>query len=137
MTPRRRRWVFLAVLLAGIGVTVSLVLLTVPIAQESSGYTLVGLRLYSFEAENLFGAPPPPTHFVYRGVHFDFVVYCPSTPVGLICGNVTESGGATFAFTFFEPEVPGAHNWETWVAPDGNEAAQYQPGGLVHLLVEV
>jgi len=125
---------------AAVAVTTVLVLLNLPIRQESSGYQLVGLRLYASESESIFG-PPGWSNFTFRGATFDFQVYCepnPSLPLplGAICGSARESNGAPSSFTFFEPEVPRFYPpWQNWVAPDGTVAVEYHPGGPVHLLV--
>jgi len=110
------------------------VLLAVPISQERSGYTLVGYRLYSFEAESVFG--PAWSNYTYRGVTFEFHVWCAITPGGgELCGNVTESNGSTFPFSFWDARLSQGSQWETWVAPDSEVAIQYETGGLAHLLV--
>lgn len=132
---RRKRNV---ILLTGTGgalvVVATLVLLAVPISQERSGYTLVGYRLYSFEAESVFG--PAWSNYTYRGVTFEFHVWCAITPGGgELCGNVTESNGSTFPFSFWDARLSQGSQWETWVAPDSEVAIQYETGGLAHLLV--
>ncbi len=121
---------------ATVSVVTTLVLLWVPVSQEPSGYTMIGTQLYSFEAKNVFGSTW--SNFSYRGVTFAFHVWCAITPAaGEICGNVSESNGGIFPFEFSDgPPSPQPH-WETWVAPDGQSAIQFESlsGGLVHLLV--
>jgi hypothetical protein len=128
--------VFITAVLVAVATVTILVLLTVPIAQEQSGYTLIGFRLYSFEAEHVFGSPW--SNFSYRGVTFAFHVWCEVTPAaGEVCGNVTESNGGIFPFSFWDGPPSVEPRWETWVAPDGQAAIQFESlsGGLVHLLV--
>ena len=136
---RRRRW-FLVLGTAGavVAAVVILVLLYVPIAQESSGYTAIGSRLYSFEAVSLFDQSTSWPNITYRGVTFGFHLWCLFTSgAGKICGNATESGGAVYSYTFWDGPPRPSPNWQTWVAPDGHEAVQHRQGGLAHLLVEV
>jgi len=134
-TPRRKRLAFITVVLVVVAVVTVLVLLMVPIAQEQSGYTLIGLRLYSFEEEHVFGSPW--SNFSYRGVTFAFHVWCAITSGGgEVCGNVTESNGGVSSFSFSDGP-PGEPRWATWVSPDAGVAIQFESlsGGLVHLLV--
>lgn len=137
-TPRRKKRLFLtAALVAAAIVTVTVaVLLTVPISEERSGYTVIGLRLYSYVAENVFGSSW--SNFSYRGVTFAFHVWCEITPAaGKVCGNVTESNGGSFPFAFSDGPPSPQPVWETWVAHDASAAIQFESlsGGLVHLLV--
>ena len=134
---RRRRWLLIV---GGAGAAIAviaiLVLLYVPIAQESSGYAAIGLRLYSFESESLFGQSW--SNFTYHGVTFEFHLWCLITPAaGEICGNATESGGVRYSYSFMDGPPSPSPSWQTWVAPDGHEAVQYRQGGLAHLLVQV
>ena len=79
MTPKRRKWVVVAAVAAAVGVGVVLVVLSFPIAQEGSGDQLVNGRLYSFEAESLFGGPPW-QNYSYLGVTFGFHLWCAIEP---------------------------------------------------------
>ncbi len=134
MNRRRRFFLILGIVGAAISITVVLFLLYVPIAQESSGYTVIGSRLYSFESESLFG--PPWSNFTYQGVTFEFHLWCEITSAaGKICGNPTESGGARYSYSFWDGLPSPFLSWQTWVSPDGHEAVQYREGGLAHLLV--
>jgi hypothetical protein len=136
-TPRRKKLVVIAVVLAAVAVVTVLVLLTVPIAQEQSGYTLIGLRLYSFESESLFGSASW-LNYSYQGVTFGFHLWCLiSSAAGVVCGNATESTGVSYSYSFSDGPPSPNPSWQTWVAPDGHEAVQYLLGGLVHLLVVV
>jgi hypothetical protein len=138
MSPRRRRWILIGSVVVAIAVTATLALLLLPISQEPSGYQIVGLRLYSFEDETVFGSEGTGWHnYSHRGATFAFQVYCPSIPVGKICAWVTEPDGSNLSFSFFAAEVPGDSAWESWVAPDGAVASEYHPGGLVRMLVTV
>lgn len=133
-TRRKRTLVLLAATAGTLAVVTILVLLTVPIAQEQSGYTIVGYRLYSFEAESVFGQAW--TNLTYGGITFEFHLWCSTTSGGgRLCGNVTESNGSTFAFSFWDGPPSPETQWETWVAPDSAEAIQYETVGLAHLLV--
>lgn len=137
MTHRRR----LLLILGGAGTVVAaatvLLLLYVPIAQETSGYTAIGLRLYSFESVSLFGANAGWQSFSYRGVTFGFHLWCQVTPAaGEVCGNATEAGGASYPYSFWDGPPSSSPPWQTWVSPNGHEAVQYRMGGLAHLLVE-
>ncbi|MCI4351364.1 MAG: hypothetical protein L3K15_07615 [Thermoplasmata archaeon] len=138
VNARKKRMVVAASVVTVAVATVVWLLLTVPIAQESSGSTLIGAHLYSFESHSLFGSNGGWLSYSYRGVLFTFHLWCLAGPAGgLVCGNATESAGASFAYSF--SDGPPAINppWQTWVAPDSHEAVQYQQGGLVHLLVAV
>lgn len=136
MTPRRRLFLVLGAAGGAVAVVVILILLYVPIAQESSGYTAIGARLYSFEAESLFGQSW--SNFTYRGVTFGFHLWCLITSGGgKICGNATESSGAAHPYSFWDGPPSPSPSWQTWVSPDGHEAVQYRVGGLAHLLVQV
>ncbi len=92
---RRRRWLLiLGAAGAAAAVVGILILLYVPIAQESSGYTGIGLRLYSFEAVSPFDQPISWPIITYHGATFGFHLWCQITPAaGEICGNATQSGG--------------------------------------------
>ena len=131
MSPRRRRLLWVAGIGSAVAVGVLLVVLYIPISQESTGYTLIGLRLYSFESVSLFGSSW--WNLTYRGVGFTFHLWCAiSTGGGTICGNASDPSGAVYAYSFFD----GLYShWTTWVAPGGHEAVQYRTGGLAHLLV--
>lgn len=135
---RRRRWLLiLGTAGAAVVVVVILLLLYVPIAQEPSGYTAIGLRLYSFEAVSLFDQPTSWPNITYRGVTFGFHLWCLITPAaGKICGNATESGGAAYSYSFWDGPPSPSPGWQTWISPDGHEAVQYRQGGLAHLLVQ-
>ena len=134
---RRRRW-FVVLGIAGAGVAAAVLLLSLlctPIAQESSGYTAIGFRLYTFTSVSLFGGSASPS-YTYRGVTFSFHLWCAITPGGgEICGNATEPGGAVYSYSFWDGPPAHPPPWTTWVSPDGHEAVQYQEGGLAHLLV--
>ena len=136
-TPRRKIRLVIAVAVATIVIVTAWVLLTVAIPQVPSGYTMVGNQLYSFESENVFGSPW--SNFTYRGVTFEFHVYCSISPGGgELCGNVSESTQSTFPFSIWEaPTGPGPGPWLTWVAPDSHVAIQFasNSNGVVHLLV--
>jgi hypothetical protein len=137
-TRRKKTIVLLASTIGAVAVVVTLLLLTFPVAEEQSGYTLIGFRLYSFESETVYGQAG--SNYSFHEVTFEFHLWCGSiTPGGAeLCGNVTESSGARFAFSFFDGGLPGgSHPWLTWVAPDSNEAVEYESnsGGLAHLLV--
>ncbi len=134
LTLRKKKFTIIAIAACAAVLATAFVLLAIPIAQEQSGSMLIGLRLYSFEAESLFGASW--SNFTYHGVTFGFHIWCLASPAaGEICGNATESNGKRYAFSFWDGPPSPEPRWETWVAPDANEAAQYQQGGLVHLLV--
>ncbi len=134
MDPQRRRRLLLVLAIAGVSIVVVTVVLNVPIAQEASGYQLVGLRLFSFESQSLFGNSW--TNYTYRGVTFSFHLWCSAGPAaGEVCGNATESDGGSYAYSFEDGIT--VRGWQTWVSPDSHEAVQYQQGGLVHLLVAV
>ncbi|MCI4326619.1 MAG: hypothetical protein L3K16_03155 [Thermoplasmata archaeon] len=135
MTPKRRKWVVVAAVAAAVGVGVVLVVLSFPIAQEGSGDQLVNGRLYSFEAESLFGGPPW-QNYSYLGVTFGFHLWCAINPAaGLVCGNATASGGPSYPYGFWDRAELNP-SWQTWVSPNGHDAVEYRTGGLVHLLVE-
>lgn len=138
MTPQRRRLLISGVVVGAVAIAVVLSVLSLPIAQESSGYTQIGGRLYSFESVQLFDQPTAWPNLTYRGVTFAFHLWCGEpTPGGAeICGNATEAGGAHYAYAFWDGPPSHPPRWETWVAPDGHEAVQYQEGGLAHLLVQ-
>jgi hypothetical protein len=134
LTPHKKKLAIIVIALSAAVVTTTLLLLALPIEQEQSGYTLIGLRLYSFEAEELFGASW--SNFTYQGITFDFHLWCEITSgAGKICGNATNPNGHAYAFSFWDgPPTHGSSAWQTWVGPDAHEAVQYQQGGLVHLL---
>ncbi|MCI4360535.1 MAG: hypothetical protein L3J91_02430 [Thermoplasmata archaeon] len=139
MTPKHSRWIaVLGASTASVVFVVLLVLLSVPIVQASSGYCLVGLRIYAFESESIFG--PSWANVSFRGAEFSFHIWCgtPTPFPSQICGTVTEPGGSAEMFTFFEPEAPQLNPpWQTWTSPDGTVGAQYHPGGVVQLLVTI
>ena len=94
-------------------------------------------RSYQYETESLFGNRSFLT-YQYRGVTFTFHLWCGiAADTGYVCGNATEPGGATFAYSFGDgiPPAFGPPPWQTWIAPTGHEAVQYQDGGHVRLLV--
>ncbi|MGP8073052.1 MAG: hypothetical protein ACLPZM_07985 [Thermoplasmata archaeon] len=135
MNPKRRKWILVAVVAAVGVVTVSLVLLALPISQESSGYQLLNGRLYFFQSESLFGKAAW-QNYSYRGVTFGFHLWCAITPAaGEVCGNATESGGVSHPYSFSDGPPQPNPSWQSWVAPDSHEAVEYTLGGLVHLLV--
>jgi hypothetical protein len=140
-SPRRKKWVLLGAVAGTALFAVALVLLFVPISQESSGYTMVGAHLYSYESEALFGDGNGWNNYSYRGVTFGFSLVCgPPNPGGpTICGNATAADGVPHAYEFGEvgPPRDGPGPWQTWVAADAHEAVEFQPGGFVHLLVAV
>ncbi len=74
LTPRKKKLAIIVITVSAAVVATTLLLLALPIEQEQSGYTLIGLRLYSFEAEELFGASW--SNFTYQGVTFDFHLWC-------------------------------------------------------------
>jgi hypothetical protein len=130
MTPKGRRTILLAV-----AVTALPIVLSIPIAQETSGDQLVNGRPYTLESESLFGDSSW-LNYSYRGVTFGFHLWCSESPGGgVVCGNSTESGGTAFSYAFFDGPPQVDPRWQTWVAADGHEAVQYRQGGLVHLLV--
>ncbi len=134
---RRRRWfIVLGAGCAGVAAVVVLVLLYVPTVTGSTGYTAIGSRLYSYEAESLFGQAW--SNFTYRGVTFGFHLWCLATPAaGEICGKATEPSGTVYSYSFWDGPPSPSPKWQTWVSPDGHEAVQYLPGGLAHLLIQV
>ncbi len=134
--PRRLYLLIAAITLVAVTGLVLLVLF-LPVQQESSGYTMVGPRLYSYESEELFGANSGWENYSYRGVTFGFHLWCETTPAaGTLCGNATGSDGVAHSYSFSDgsPQI-GPPSWEIWVSPNGHEAVEYQQGGLVHLLV--
>jgi hypothetical protein len=138
-SPRRKRWVLLGAI-ASVVVVFALVILFVPLLQEPSGYTMVGAHLYTYESESLFGTGNGWNNYSYRGVTFGFHNWCgvPSPGGGTICGNATGADQVPHPYAFFDgPPHEGPEPWQTWVAGDAHEAVEYQPGGLVHLLVIV
>ena len=138
MIRRRRLIRIIGVAAAAVAVVVALVLLYVPISQESSGYTAIGLRLYSFETVSLFNLPTSWPNITYRGITFGFHLWCLITPAsGKICGNATESGGATYPYSFWDGPPSPSPSWQTWVSPNGHEAVEYRLGGLTRLLVQI
>ncbi len=103
-----------------------LVVLNIPIAEEDSGYQLIGVRLYSFESRSLFGNQW--VNYSYRGVTFSFDLWCgiPSAAGGVICGNATDPSGTTHPYSFFDGPPQFNPPWQTWVSPDFHEAVQYR-----------
>ena len=49
--------------------------------------------------------------------------------------NASEPSGASHPYSFSDGPPRSSPPWQTWVAPDGHEAVQYQTGGLPHLQV--
>lgn len=134
MDPRRRTWVLLA---AGVGAAgIAVVLLGVYVLVPP-GYTTVGIHRYAYESEELFGDTGSWQNYSYRGVTFEFHLWCEVSPGGgTLCGHATEADGTSYAYSFSDgPPVSGEPPWQTWVAPDSHEAVQYQQGGHAHLLV--
>lgn len=132
---RRRRWLLLAggVGTAGVVVVVA-ALLYLPMAGPVAGYQEIGLRMYSYESVSLFGNVPAWQNYSYRGVTFEFHLWCGITPAGgTICGNATQPDGAETPYSFWDGLNSG---WQTWVSPDGYDAVQYHVGGTAHLLVQ-
>jgi hypothetical protein len=129
--------------LGAVGVLVAALLLVfVVFPPLPAGETKLGSRVYYIENETVFG--PAYSNYTFHGVHFAFHVWCSSPGLGgaQVCGNVTEPDGTRYALNFTEPGgAPPASPlpWQTWVAPDGSEAVQFEPdsGGQVHLLVAV
>jgi hypothetical protein len=140
MTPKRRRWSIVGAVAGASAVAIVLVVLVIPIRQESSGYQLLGPHLYAYESESIFGATSW-SNFSYRGGSFSFQVDCapsppPPGPSRTICGAAAAPGGPTSNFTFFEPEVPSVFpTWQSWVSPSGTIAVDFDPGGIVRLMV--
>lgn len=136
MTPRRRIVLVAGTVGAAVALAVALALLYVPLAQDTSGYTAIGFRLYAFEGVSLFGRAW--SNYTYRGVTFEFHLWCQITAAaGRICGNATESDGTAHPYSFWDGPPSPSPSWQTWVSPDGHEAVQYRQGGLAHLLVAV
>ncbi|MCI4372667.1 MAG: hypothetical protein L3K02_03375 [Thermoplasmata archaeon] len=134
----RRKRVFVVLVTSAVTIiaVVTLVLLTVPIAQEETGYTLIGFRLYSFESLSVYG--PSPINFSFNEVSFAFSGWCGpvSTGGGQFCGNASELNGMRFPFSISDAGLPGGPiAWQTWVSPDSREAIQLANTGLAHLLV--
>jgi len=123
----------------GAAVVATVVLLWVPIAQEQSGYTMLGFTLYTFETVNIFSAPWE--NFTFHGVTFEFTrSNCPQNPGGgNVCGGVLESSGATYGFDIsFPPPCRSWGSWLTWMSPDHNEAIEFETcsnSQATHLLV--
>ncbi|MCI4341107.1 MAG: hypothetical protein L3K11_01845 [Thermoplasmata archaeon] len=100
----------------------------------------IGNVQYTYESETVFG--PQFSNFSYRGVLFEFEVYCQASPGGgaEICGSVTGPSASPYAFQFEEPGGAAPINplpWQTWISPDHHEGVQFEPdsGGQVRLLV--
>jgi hypothetical protein len=128
MIPKRRRIVLAAAIAAVAG-------LSLPIAQESSGDQLLDGRLYTFEAESLFGSASW-LNYSFDGVTFGFHLWCAvNSAAGEVCGNATESDGSTHPYAFWDGLPTSDPPWQTWVSADGHEAVEYRDGGTVHLLV--
>jgi hypothetical protein len=107
-------------------VSAALLILFVPVAQESAGDTMVGPRLYSYERETLFGDGSGGENVTYRGVTFGFHVCCAvNVDVGTVCGNATGPDGVPHAYALGDG-VPreGPPSWETWDSPDHPEAVE-------------
>jgi hypothetical protein len=133
---RRRRRVFLVAACVTAAVALLLGWLQVPIAQEESGYAMVGFQLYTFEAVELSALASNFIH--YRGVVFGFGdVECVTNPGGgNVCGTVLQSNGVNISYSIGLPLfVSGLGNWVGWVAPNQHEAVETTAGGLTHLLV--
>jgi len=135
MSPIPRKSAIVATLVAVLGVTISLAVLTIPIPPGPPGSEFINGTSYTSESESLFGNGSW-LNYSYRGVTFGFHLWCLITPGGgEICGNATESTGGSYSYSFWDgpPQVNPA--WQTWIAPDSHEAVQYKQGGMVHLLV--
>jgi hypothetical protein len=137
-TRHRKRWVILLGAIA-VGAVLTGLLLWVPVAQEQSGYTVVGFQLYAFEAVNIESSPW--ANFSYRGVEFELpAVDCPqNTGGGNVCGRVVEPSGANYSFVIsFPPACSGFGSWATWVSPGQHEAVEIEDcSRSTHLLVAV
>lgn len=108
-----------------------------PTPSNSSGTVELNGTTYSYTSESLFGNQSW-LNYSYRAVKFGFHLWCQVTvDVGYVCGNATESSGASFHYSFTEglPVSNQPPPWQTWVAPTGHEAVQYQQGGTARLLV--
>src|SRR5580700_1400022 len=102
MTPKRRRRVLVAVLAAVVGIALVLAVLSLPIAQDSSGYQLLDGRLYAFEAESLFGSSSW-RNYSFDGVTFGFHLWCAITPAaGEVCGNATQPDRSARPYAFWD-----------------------------------
>ena len=136
MSRRRRRIAIVAAVAGAVAVVVTLVVLSVPMAEVSSGYQMIGPRLFAFESESLFGAAW--SNYSFRGVQFEFHLWCSAGPGGgVVCGSAGAPGADSYPYAFTDGPPQVDPSWQTWVSPDGHEAVEYRMGGQVHLLVAV
>jgi len=138
-TRRRKLVVASATGLAAAVVIAILVLLWVPISEEPTGYTMIGLRLYTYEAADSGGFSA--ASYTYRGVVFDFGSWrCLQNPGGgNVCGTAGPVGGPVYPFDLaLPPPCWSWGGWLTWQSPDQHEAIEVQvcaSPGAIHLLV--
>lgn len=108
-----------------------------PALPAPPGTIVLGGKPYSYLTESLFGSRSW-LNYSFGGVSFTFHLWCQiQMDTGYVCGDATEPTGVTYGYSFADglPSATGAPPWETWIAPDGHEAVQYQDGGTVHLLI--
>jgi len=138
MSPRSQR----VAILGSIAVVLCLVLGSIAVfgfpapngSNTVAGVSVLDDRFYSYENLSIFG--PAWSNYTYRGVTFSFHLWCEITPAaGKLCGNATESNHESYPYAFWDGLPTRNPQWQTWVAPDYQEAVQYLQGGTVHLLV--
>jgi hypothetical protein len=92
---------------------------------------------FGVQSEYLFGNASW-LHYSFRGVTFVFHLWCSiEADTGIVCGNATEPNGVSYPYSFSDGLPSSNPPWQTWIAPDGHEGAQYQQGGSARLLVAV
>jgi hypothetical protein len=146
---RRPKWYEATALGAVAALVLLLLLVFVAYPPPPNGETRIGSRLYYVENETLFGRTGPTfgpaySNYAFHGVRFVFHWSAAAGygPGPCVCGNATESDGASYSFGFAGGSVSrssGPPAWQTWIAPDGLEAVQFEPdsGFPVNLLVAV
>jgi hypothetical protein len=137
---RRKIRAGLLAIIVTVSIVMLLVFLWVPISEEQAGYSMIGLRLYSYESVSVFDSPT--ANFTYREVAFDFHASVPcvqNTGGGNLCASATQPVGVSFSFNItFPPSGPSPGPWITWVSPNQHEAVEIEAdtsNGLAHLLV--
>jgi hypothetical protein len=135
--PDRQIWYGVGACLVLVGLAFAVALVPGAPPQVAGQVEMVNGSYYDYESQSLFGNQSW-LNYSFHGVVFGFHLWCAITvDVGTVCGNATEPSGVSYPYSFQDGLPQTDPPWQTWVAPDGHEAVQYQEGGHVHLLVSV